>query len=422
MAAQKPMGRKPVPEIKKARRTAWAAYAAFRKAESDLKRHEASAASKKQKKLPVGKQPKTPREIYEKASEELSNAIEYQHEIESSLGLPHMSESELNIWITEIGDDGKPNDYFGTGGRPGGGEIASLYKSLRRYQSEYAEADAMPEKWYAERLAEHESREGKKGRRPLSKSERLEILSEKIAGIEADIADHRSKLSELDNLKVDLDIERVDRRNICAEIYARIGIKATDDGAQAMLEEWLSRSTKIAAEYRARLEPVQARIESLEAKVQLLDKDRRPSQNESARLAREVKKAQVLAEKIEQKQQQLAEKMAVIKSALGDSDIDKRIALLKQEADQIEVLINSDTASRNNLLRFDAIHKEIKTAELEKSGIKQAAQENPGYTRAAAKERKEKIKKDLREARAMQERAARESEQRDEPRKKKPAK
>lgn len=357
MAVQKPMGRKLVPEIKKARRTAWVAYSAFRKAESDLKRHEASEASKKPKKLSVGKQPKTPRDIFEKARENLDNAIAYQYELESSLGLPHLSESELNYWITEVGDDGKPNDYIGTGGRPGGGEISLMYKTLRRYQSEYAEASALSDRWYAERLAEHEARDGKKGRRPLAKSERLEILSEKIADTESAIADYRARLSELNNLKIDLDIERIDRRNIHAEIYARIGIKATDDGAYAMLEEWLSRNTKIAAEFRERLEPIQARIESLEAKVQLLDKDRKPSQNDSARLAREVKKAQILAEKIEQKQQQLAEKMAVIKSVLGDSSGDQR--------------------------------------------------ERESYTISSAQERKEKLKKDLRDGRSARDEAKR---------------
>ena len=260
----KKQGRKPVPEIKRVRRNAWLAWQQYRKSEAACRSW--VAAGKPISKKEVGKPSLTPDVDKARAKIALDEARSVQVEVEYESGQKHLGEKGLAKWIQEIGDDGKPNDYVGGAGRPAIGTVGKLYKEQRRLQAQYDDAQSTPNEEYIEKIEAHED-SGKRGAKPLAKLEHLKRLKDKIQNLQDQIDVGRSEMSEVENLRLDLELVRIKRRNVVSELNKLAKTTATAKNGDRKREAYLNSNVPEAETIKSIMAECDAKIASIEARI-----------------------------------------------------------------------------------------------------------------------------------------------------------
>lgn len=97
----------------------------------------------------------------------------------------------------------------GAVGKPKVGPVEKLMKELRRRQGKLKEFQDMPASEFKDK-----KEPGDKGRPARNKTQTIGDWKEKVAEIKTQIANEREKLSEIENLKIDMHALRNERRNV----------------------------------------------------------------------------------------------------------------------------------------------------------------------------------------------------------------
>lgn len=228
-----PPGRKPIDPLLKARRAAAIAIQKRNALSDQLKTEVTNPPGLRARK--IGKQPVSLPEKLRRQQISANEALIALQELEEKAGNKPMTENSLLKWLSE-------SDYASGVGQPSLGELGYLFKELRRKSHKLSEVMDTPAAIYNERYNNWLVAEGKKGRQPQTRAQRLSELKIQIRDIEDQINQKRMHLSEGENLKIELDQLRIKRRNLSFRINNHLGILSTDQNATHQQYEYLKSS------------------------------------------------------------------------------------------------------------------------------------------------------------------------------------